>query len=223
MGAIHFSIDTGLATLFQRELSLQTFVETGTFEGNTINSMQPLFSRIFSVELSPHYHAKAVERFRDAKGVNLALGESPAFLKNKREEFKASPVLFWLDAHWCSAEHTSGQDSQSPLLQEIEAIGPLHPDSVLLIDDARLYLCPPPKPHRCSDWPDWHDVTLALLKAGVAHRLMVLNDVVILYPARVEKKLREYAFANGVDWLGIANRARSHERREQRRARWKFW
>src|SRR5690349_24327478 len=116
MGAVHFSIDLKLAELLKKQLSIETFVETGTFEGRTIESVRALFKEIHSVELSPHYFAKAQETFRGDTAVHLAQGPSPEFLRKQRESFSNRPVLYWLDAHWCSAEQTGGENSQSPLL-----------------------------------------------------------------------------------------------------------
>src|SRR5688500_15508130 len=153
MGAIHFSLDRDFVLFLKNELGIETFVETGTFEGNTVETARNLFQKVYSVELSEHYFSKAKERFAAAANLELVHGQSPAFLEKMRDEFSAKPVLFWLDAHWCCADHTSGENSQSPIAQELAAIGRLHPKSVVLIDDARLYLCPPPKPHHYADWP----------------------------------------------------------------------
>ena len=60
--------------------------------------------------------------------------------------FAAQPALFWLDAHWCGSADTAGEGAVSPLSGELASIGSLHPQSVILIDDARAYLCAPPPP-----------------------------------------------------------------------------
>lgn len=227
MGAIHFSLDRDLAVLFKTCLGIETFVETGTFDGNTIEMARYLFPSVYSAELSEHYHAKAQERFRRIDGVSLFHGPSPEFLRNHRERFISKSILFWLDAHWCAAEQTGGADAQSPLLEELEAIGQLHPKSVILIDDARLYLCPPSRPHKSAQWPDFHDVLQRLMTLSPNHLLMILNDVMLFYPEAARPALKEYAFEHGADWLGISHNARTQERRMARKARRKklltFW
>src|SRR5262249_14665418 len=97
--------------------------------------------------------------------------------------------------------NTSGETSQSPLLGELEAIGTLHRDSVVLIDDARLYLCAPPAPHRYDNWPDFHAVVSALFKLSSNHRLLVLNDVLIFHPASLQNAIGQFAHQHGTDWL----------------------
>jgi hypothetical protein len=218
MGAISFSLDERLLNLLTEALPLQTFVETGTFKGETLRLAFPLFEECHSVELSPELYEAAIRQFGSQTGVHLYHGPSPEFLRARRDRFASVPTLFWLDAHWCVAEQTAGGESQSPLLAELEAINALHPQSVLLIDDARLYLCPPPVPHRSGDWPDFHSVVQALLLLSPRHRLMVLNDVILFYPDSLRAVVSAYAREWGGDWLVIASDARKYRRRK---ARWR--
>ena len=123
MGAITFSIDEELLGLLCRELSLNVFFETGTFEGESLEIARKYIVECHSVELSPEYYAVAAARFAGEPAVHLHQGESSACLRSQRARFTAVPTLFWLDAHWCAAENTAGGNSQSPLLRELEAIG----------------------------------------------------------------------------------------------------
>jgi hypothetical protein len=217
MGAISFSLDESLLRLFQQQLAATCFVETGTFRGETLAYALTLFDRCYSVEKSPAYHQRACERFGAQDGLVLALGDSPEFLAEHHDIFAAGSTVFWLDAHWCHADETAGEQSQTPLLEELAAIGSLGPNSAVLIDDARLYLAPPPAPHRIGDWPGFHDVAQGLLALGTGHRLMVLNDVILFYPDSMRESLSGFAAAHGVDWLGVAGDARSYRAlREQR-------
>lgn len=200
MGAIHFSIDPELLALLRHETGAERFVETGTFEGRSLQIALGLFKECHSVEISRDYHLRAANQFSGEKGVHLALGSSPQFLQDNRRLFSSSPTIFWLDAHWCAAEHTADSSGQSPLMQELKAIGSLHPASTVMIDDARLYLAPPPHPHRVSEWPDLQDVVGILYGLSGNHRLMVLNDVILFYPESVAGSLRSYAVENGVDY-----------------------
>ena len=222
MGAVHFSLDRNLLRLLTSELPLKTFVETGTFKGETLEMAQELFAECYSVELSPEYYSAAAHKFEGRRNIHLHSGSSPAFLAIHREKFSVQPVLFWLDAHWCVAEDTAGADSQSPLLEELQVIGRLHRDSVVLIDDARLYLCAPPKPHRFRDWPDFHTVVTALLALSADHRLSVVNDVIAFAPARIQTALARHAHEHGVDWLHVAHDARKHEERKRTRGLRRF-
>lgn len=201
MGAISFSIDENLLAFLTRASPLKLFAETGTFKGDSLLIARRFFERCESVEASPELYEQARLRFQETSGVHLHRSDSPSFLRLHQKEFAETPTLFWLDAHWCNADNTSGATSQSPLLEELEAIGALHRDSVVLIDDARLYLCAPPEPHRFENWPDFHSVLSALLRLSPGHRLMILNDVLLFYPAALQGAMAEFAHRNGADWL----------------------
>ena len=108
MGAVTFSIDPVLVECLREVLPLATFVETGTFEGETITRMRPYFDEIHSVELSDSHFEAAVERFASYPNVHLHHGDSPEILSRLRPALAEKSVLFWLDAHWCVAASTAG-------------------------------------------------------------------------------------------------------------------
>jgi hypothetical protein len=213
MGAISFSADPKLLTLLSESLGIRNFAETGTYLGDTLEMALSLFPECHSAELSQNLYAAAAKRFAGRPGVHLFHGGSPDFLMANRDQFAAIPTVFWLDAHWCSGGDTAGMESQSPLIEELHAIGRLHPKSVVLIDDARLYLATPQAPHRVSDWPDFHAVVLAILKLSPVHRLMVWNDVILFYPETVSGAMKEFTAQNGTDWLVLTHHAREFEKR----------
>jgi hypothetical protein len=169
-----------------------------------------LFPECHSVEMSEPLYEAASRRFAGVPGIHLFHGGSPQFLAAHQAQFAAVPVVFWLDAHWCSGEHTAGGESQSPLIDELRAIGRLHARSVVLIDDARLYLATPLAPHRVADWPDFHAVVQALLALSPTHRLMVWNDVILFYPEAIRDALKQFTGRHGTDWLVLAHHARSY-------------
>jgi FkbM family methyltransferase len=88
----------------------------------------------------------------------------------------SEPTVFWLDGHW-SAGDTAGEGDECPLLDELATIGPQH---AILIDDARLFIEPPPPPHDPEQWPTLEQVIDALDDREVAIR----DDVVIALPRR---------------------------------------
>jgi hypothetical protein len=208
MGAISFSIDKELLQFFRQRLQITTFVETGTYQGGSLTVAAEFFPECHSIEMSHELYGAAQRQFSGRANIRLYQGESAAILDANCARFSERPVIFWLDAHWCAGENTAGQDSQSPLREELRAIGKLHPQSVVLIDDARLYLCPPPEPHRFTDWPDFHDIVVLLQSLGNHHRLMILNDVIMFYPESIQADMAAFAHQRGSDWLTIANDSR---------------
>ena len=121
-----------------------------------------------------------------------------------RSKLSDAGALYWLDAHWCAAGEAAGESSQCPLLDELSAIGKLNDRSVILIDDARLFLAPPLSPHEISQWPTFHEILSRLLSMGTGHELMVINDVIAFFPASANSALVSHAQAYGTDWLNAA-------------------
>ena len=211
MGAISFSIDLSLVNCCKKALPLNIFLETGTFTGDSIQTIQSLFREIHSIELSETYYEKAVTRFKTHEFINLYQGDSVDWLRRLHPQLSNQSTLYWLDAHWCVAEDTAGLESQCPLLDELTAIESLNAQSIILIDDARLFLCTPPSPHKISQWPSCDQVIKTLYSLSSIHSLMVVNDVIIFYPQLIDEQIKNYAYTNGIDWLVVLNNAANAE------------
>lgn len=210
MGAVSFSIDRDLVEVIQGVLHAHTFVETGTFEGDTVARIEDLFETVLTVESSPESYDASARRFHDRKNIHVAFGDSAGFLRDARNQIGPS-AIFWLDAHWCVAVSAPGMQSQCPLLAELEAIGTLGEGSVIMIDDARLFMAAPPRPHEVSDWPTFGQVLERLTKLSAKHVPMILNDVIIFYPPALDEPLRAYAHENSINWLHIIDQSRGYD------------
>jgi len=205
MGAISFSIDTDLVEFLARHLPLEVFVETGTYKGDSIDRVKPYFNRLYSVELSEYYYNISKERFDSDPLVQIIHGDAIDVIRQLGPDIRGKSVLFWLDSHWCDAQATEGTTSQCSLLGELRAIDVLNKDSVILIDDARLFLSPPGEPHDYSQWPDLKEIIGVLYEKSTCHELMVLNDIIIYFPEQIKESVREFGHLNGADWLKISD------------------
>jgi hypothetical protein len=100
---------------------LESFVETGTYRGDTVEAVRSMFRSVWSVELSHDLAAAASERFAAAPNVQIVEGDSgealPGILRDLR-----GPTLFWLDGHWCGGDTARG-DTETPLLAVTPTIG----------------------------------------------------------------------------------------------------
>ena len=205
MGAVTFSLDPRLVATLQSALPLSVLLETGTFKGDTVSALESCFDKVISIELSEVLYADAINRFADCSHVRILQGNSGDKLRELRSELQDIGVLYWLDAHWCVAASTAGELSQCPLLGELAAIGELNEKSVVLIDDARLFLAPPLAPHEISQWPSLQEIVHALQNLNAHHELMVINDVIAFFPKSSRKAIEIYAQSFGMDWLVAAN------------------
>lgn len=206
MGAISFSIDPRLIESLRQIMPLDVFVETGTFHGDTIEIVKPYFNHIYSIELSEHYHTKACEKFADDERITLIYGDSAIVLSAIIPQLDERPVLYWLDAHWCVANATAGESSQCGLLSEISAIKTLNNESIIIIDDARLFLSTPQKPHEISNWPTFHEILGELFKLSSSHHIAVVNDCILFFPETIKEHIKQFSHEQGIDWLDMLNR-----------------
>ncbi len=113
------------------------FIETGTYEGNTVQKAVELgFEIIYSIEVDPNLHVKATERFADVPSVRLLWGDTVDILPQILRELD-QPATFWLDAHAISPQYVGNHPV--PIMQELAMIAqhPIRTHSIL-IDDRRM-------------------------------------------------------------------------------------
>jgi hypothetical protein len=212
MGAVTFSLDPTLINVIKSVLPCRVFVETGTFRGDTIEVVKDSFSAIYSIELSQVYYNASVERFKDCSHVTLLHGDAASALASIMPNLQQQSTLFWLDAHWCVAQNTAGQSSQCPLIEELEAIQHLNQDSLIIIDDARLFLAAPPHPHEISDWPSFDSILKKLHDLSRVHDVAVVNDCILFYPHSLRAGIQQFAHEHGVDWLHVMDKSRDYDK-----------
>jgi hypothetical protein len=126
----------------QGRYQLDTFIETGTFLGNTTEIQRRKFKRVFSVELSMDLYSRAKERFKKYQYVTIMQGDSASVLPQIMKNVKA-PAVFWLDAHYSGVlggQQTSRAAKDCPIYEEIDAIFANEHRHVILVDDARDFV-----------------------------------------------------------------------------------
>jgi len=180
MGQYRMGPPEALILALQARLQLGDFVETGTFHGETAAWAAGHFARVTTIELSPAYCAAAQARFRDQPHVRVLGGDSSAVLAATIPALPG-PACFWLDAHW-SGSDTAGRETECPLLTELALLNAAPCDHVVLVDDARLFCAPPPRPHRAAQWPDLA-TTVALIHDRGRRHVVLFEDVLVAVPA----------------------------------------
>ena len=154
-------------------------VETGTYLGASTRLLADSFDRVTTIELSRVLAWRARAVFATRRNVRVLRGDSGALLRPA-----TAPTLYWLDAHW-SAGVTAGKEHECPLLDEIRLTSPGTPSDCYLIDDARLYLEPPPRPHRTDQWPTFDDIVALARERRPKHTVAVDRDVIVIAPGGV--------------------------------------
>ena len=108
--------------ILNKEIKIDTFVETGTYEGATLESLQDSFERFFSVELCEDLYNRSSNTFEKYKKVFLFQGSSIEQLPKMFPNFSNEPVVFFLDAHYSSGKTARDELHDPPILFEIEII-----------------------------------------------------------------------------------------------------
>jgi hypothetical protein len=114
------------------------FVETGTYNGETIFQVEHLFDKLYTVEINKEIYETTKRSYKGNK-INFLFGDSGVVVKNILNECN-NKVLFFLDAHasggnLCNFEITP---LYTPLEQEIMNINTFSKhESLIIVDDCR--------------------------------------------------------------------------------------
>ena len=189
MGAVTFGIPKKLVCLIKEHYSIEIFVETGTFKGKTSVWAAGIFRDVFTIENSKELFEYASKTLSKYQNIHLLFGNSTLHLNKITAEINQSSI-FWLDAHWCGGS-TYGNDDPCPLLDEIRIIKQSNFNHILMIDDARFFLKPPPQPQDPDLWPGLKEI-LDLLNKDEKYFTFVSEDVIVSLPVSGKKALQSY-------------------------------
>lgn len=127
-----------LLRLFQ-ERAHETFVESGTYLGDTVAFFVPHARRIVSVEIEPSLHAAARRRFSAEPHVDIVFGDAadciPRILAGLEEG-----CMLWLDGHFSGGETGRG-DQEEPVIRVLGGLRDLRLEGpfTVVVDDLRLF------------------------------------------------------------------------------------
>ncbi len=191
MGIIRLGIPVETALWVAKQFGVGNFFETGTYRGDTTEWAAGHFKRVVTTERMETLHHAAAERLKAYDHVTCFHGDTREALREWLPQLEG-PVLFWLDAHWCGPNKGShGEEEQCPLLNELELIAKLKPDSFIFIDDARLFMMPPAAPCRIADWPNLARITERLSQACPGGGVFIDEDAILCVPSFATLALAE--------------------------------
>jgi hypothetical protein len=108
------------------------FVETGTYMGDTVAAVSPLFDRCWTIEFSNELHRRARDRFAGSN-VECLNGDSGIVIRQILQVLPGQ-TLFWLDAH--ASGGVTADAGYDPLVAELTSIFDRPETHVVLVDDA---------------------------------------------------------------------------------------
>jgi hypothetical protein len=193
-----------LARDLRARLGLARAIETGTYRGRGTRLLADVFPAVVTIEVAPALARAAAQSLEKLEHVVVVEGSSRQALPGLIDP--AVPTLYWLDGHW-SGGPTGGEEDECPVLAEVDAIGLGHPDDCILIDDARLFLAPPPPPHRADQWPTYREIDDALRRTRPQHRTLVAHDVIVSVPERAFDLAVEFSARKAPRSVSLARRA----------------
>lgn len=167
-------------------------VETGSAGGDSARLAATMFKNVWSVELIKDRvetkDAPANVTFLEGDCVELLpkIIEDLLKLKGKKEH---QYVLFYLDAHYSSDVPNESGYPECPVLKEIECIAKYGYDSIIIIDDARLFFGQPPYPHNPTEWPSICEIFHLLKTNFPYHHITITDDYVLAIPLHVREVL----------------------------------
>src|SRR5579862_5495861 len=115
------TLDRDFVALLAGSFGIDSFVETGTYRGDSLAAVRDIFARLISVELSPDLAAAARSRFAGDAAVSIIEGDSAAGLGAALASIPDRPAILWLDAHYSGGATAKG-DRNTPIQAEIEQI-----------------------------------------------------------------------------------------------------
>jgi len=178
-----------LMLVLKNEYNLPTFVETGTWKGDTSVWAAQHFQQVFTIEFAKHIYESTFSTYSHIKNIEFLWGHTKEQLKLVVPQLN-EPALFWLDAHWMGGG-TAGKNDECPLLEELEIINNSECEHFILIDDARLFLSPPPSPHRIEQWPSLNEI-IATLSAKKSRYTVIFEDAIVSVPERAKSVLAQF-------------------------------
>lgn len=131
-----------------------TFIETGTYLGETVEMMYPYFDYLHSIEVSEYLYNKYFEEHQNYESVTIHLGDSVKVIPKLLIELdKNSKCVFWLDGHFSSGVTSKGE-KDCPLIEECVEINNTYKSDqcLILIDDLRLF--------GTNITEDWTDISI---------------------------------------------------------------
>jgi len=120
-------------------MSLECFIETGTFRGETSKGMSSSFKKVITIEISEALYNKALRGFKDYANIEAHLGDSSVVLDEVIENnTHQENIVFFLDGHYSSRKTGRGK-VDVPLLEELPLISKRNRTDIIVIDDYRLF------------------------------------------------------------------------------------
>jgi hypothetical protein len=169
---------------------VRSFVETGTYLGDTLAKLCGDFDILRSIELSRDYYTRAVTRFANQPQIHLINADSTTGLETALDSLSEARTIFWLDAHYSGGDTAKGQ-SNTPIKSELLAILARQQRSdIILIDDLRYFWQARPgflQHDALPGYPAVRDLVGLLNTQGRQYDCFFLCDALLAVPSNLRE------------------------------------
>ena len=185
MGLIYPGVPNWIADFAASSNQIYAAIETGTHVGNSTRQLSSKFQLVETIESSAELFEKAQKLSVERKNIRFHLGESSQTLSRILQNH-TEPIFFWLDAHY-SGGNTSGLMAPCPLLQELGVLADwnLVQDSIICVDDARLFGAPHDLAPQMEGWPSTFEVLMQIDSMNLSS--FIMDDVIVAIPEKLRK------------------------------------
>ena len=135
-----------LGTLARHSFPSATWIETGTWKGDTTAFLAKEGGHVFTIEPDENHFANAHHRFSTTANVSCVKGTSEEVLETVLQSANSATVNFWLDGHF-SGKNTFQGPADTPIEFELGVIAASRqttPNVAIFIDDVRCFVSPEP-------------------------------------------------------------------------------
>ena len=137
MGEVYYGIHEEIAEMLAKKHGLRTFVETGTWHGDSARWASARFERVITIEIIEEYFLR--NDFGLYPNVCAYNDDSRAIMPLVIATV-ATPTLFWLDAHWTGHPDYKEEYGKCAVIEEIETINKSRIEGhAIMVDDVRLF------------------------------------------------------------------------------------
>ena len=178
--------------------SIPYFVETGTAGGHSVKEASSMFKKCYTMEIiSGRPVLKDVP-----KNIDFMIGNSIDLLPEVIDELiilreaegtvtengvRQQFVLFWLDAHYSDNVPNKSDIPECPVLDEIEIVSKYGDDSIVIIDDCRLFLGATPYPCNSAEWCGIDEIFNKLRTLFPYHYNTLVDDYIVSIPIHIKE------------------------------------
>lgn len=162
--------------------TIDTFVETGTYMGDTTKDAANVFKTVHSIELSNALYRRARNIFNSNTAVQLHHGDSATVLEKLLPQLNGT-ILFWLDSHYCGGGAKG--ESNTPIMEELAAIKAAEiTDAIILVDDMCCFQATEKIDEQCEAYgfPSVAQLKEAILNINPEYQFIIFGDIALAYP-----------------------------------------